>query len=114
MLGAGLLAAFAAGPALAESQAVGGMCGPRSEPVLVVLVASPPRVREAAAGLSKAPVLVSAADTLIFADGRAVTSDLGSVSRHLNALGWATRPIEIAGAGGAGTRLPASTTRRRG
>ena len=59
-------------------------------------------------------MLVNAADTLIYADGRAVTSDLGSVSQHLNELGWAQRPIEIAGAGSAGTRLPASTTRRRG
>ena len=66
------------------------------------------------AGLSKTPALVSTADTVIYADGRAVTSDLGSVSQHLNELGWASRPIEIVGAG-TSTRLPpASTTRRRG
>ena len=109
---------FALGLSLAglapEASAQGGMCGSSPEPVLVVLVESAPKVRAAAAGLSKAPVLVSAADTLIYADGRAVTSDLGSISQHLNRLGWADRPIEIAGAG-TSTRLPpTSTTRRRG
>jgi len=103
------LAGFAAGAA-----AQGGMCGSSPAPVLVVLVESAPKVHAAAASLSKAPVLVSGADTIIFADGRAVTSDLASISQHLNQLGWASRPIEIAGAG-TSTRLPpASTTRRRG
>jgi hypothetical protein len=106
-----LLAVAVAGPLAAET---GGMCGSRSEPVLIVLVESAPKVRAAATGISKAPVLVNVADTVIYADGRAVTSDLGSISQHLNELGWASRPIEIAGAG-TSTRLPpASTTRRRG
>ena len=103
------LAGFAPGAA-----AEGGMCGAPTGPVLVVLVESAPKVAAAASGLSKTRVLVNTADTVIYADGRAVTSNLGSVSQHLNALGWANRPIEIAGAG-TSTRLPpASTTRRRG
>jgi hypothetical protein len=101
------LAGFAPGAA-----AEGGMCGPSPEPVLVVLVESAARVAGAASGISKTPVVVSTADTIIYADGRAVTSDLASISQHLNALGWAVRPIEIAGAGT--RRAPASTTRRRG
>jgi hypothetical protein len=97
-----------------RAEAQGGMCGPSPDPVLVVLVASAPKVAPAAAGLSKAPALVSTADTVIYADGRAVTSDLASISQHLNQLGWASRPIEIAGAG-TSTRLPSATgTRRRG
>jgi len=80
----------------------------------VVLVESPQQVRAAADGISRTRPLVNEADTVIFADGRAVTSSLASVSQHLNALGWARRKIEIAGAG-TSTRLPpAATTRRRG
>lgn len=75
------------------------MCGPASEPVLLVLVESPQQVRAAADGISRARPLVNEADTVIFADGRAVTSNLASVSAHLNALGWASRKIEIVGAG---------------
>ena len=91
-----------------------GMCGAPTGPVLVVLVESAPKVAPAAAGLSKTRVLVNTADTVIYADGRAITSDLGSISEHLNKLGWATRPIEIVGAGTSTRRPPASTPRRRG
>jgi hypothetical protein len=110
--GIGLLSALlGAAPGVAQT---GGMCGPSSEPVLVVLVDSPQQVRATADGLSQTRPLVREADTVVFADGRAVTSSLASVSAHLNALGWASRKIEIAGAG-TSTRLPpASSTRRRG
>ena len=91
----------------------GQMCGPPQGPVMVVIVPSKARVPGAAAGLSSTRRLVDTADTVIYADGRAVTADLGAISGHLNALGWAERQIEIVGAG---TRLPpaASSTRRRG
>ena len=97
----------------AEAWASGGMCGPPPTPVLVVIVESKARVPSAAAGLSSKRRLVDTADTVIYGDGRAVTSDLAALSGHLNALGWAERPIEIAGAG---TRLPPASpsTRRRG
>jgi hypothetical protein len=109
-----VLVSSLAGFAVSAGAQAGGMCGPSPEPVLLVLVASAPKVAPAAVGLSKAPRLVSTADTVIYADGRAVTSDLASISQHLNELGWASRPIEIAGAG-TSTRLPpTSTTRRRG
>lgn len=94
-----------------EAQASGQMCGPPPTPVLLVIVDSKARVPRAAAGLSSTRRLVDTADTVIYADGRAVTSDLGAISGHLNTLGWAERPIEIAGAG---TRLPpASPSKRR-
>jgi hypothetical protein len=93
------------------------MCGPPSEPVLVVLVESPKLVQSAAAGISRARPLVNEADTVIFADGRVVSSSLASVSRQLNALGWASRKIEIAGAGSV-PRAPIASApgarRRRG
>ena len=97
----------------AAAQASGNMCGPSREPVLLVLVESPARVTAAATGLSQAPLLVSTKDTRIHADGRAVTSDLAAVSAHLNALGWAERPIEIAGAGTSSRLPPASPAKRR-
>ncbi len=103
------LALASASPALAT----GGMCGAPSEPVLLVLVATQQQVAGAAAGLSRARALVSENDTVIFADGRAVTSDLEAASRHLNAIGWAERRIEIAGAGTSTRPPPPSHTKRR-
>jgi hypothetical protein len=105
-----LCAALPAGAADAQ----GGMCGPASEPVLLVLVDSPQQVRGAADGLSRARPLVNEADTVIFADGRAVTSSLAAVSTHLNALGWASRKIEIVGAGSMPRAPIASTSNERG
>jgi hypothetical protein len=105
---AALLLSLLAAPA---AQASGNMCGPPPTPVLLVLVESKARVPGAAAGLSSTRRLVDTADTVIYADGRAVTADLAAISGHLNELGWAERPIEIAGAG---TRLPpASPSKRR-
>jgi hypothetical protein len=99
--------------AAAEAWASSGMCSAPAPPVLLVLVESKSRVPSAASGLSSARRLVDTADTVIYADGRAVTSDLAAVSGHLNTLGWADRPIEIAGAG-TSTRLPpASPSKRR-
>jgi hypothetical protein len=93
------------------------MCDTETGLVLVVIVEAPKQVAPAAADLSLAQKLVDTPDTVIFADGRAVTSDLAAVSAHLDELGWARRPIEIAGAG-TSTRLPppSATTkgRRRG
>ncbi|MEN8161838.1 MAG: hypothetical protein ABFS41_17340 [Myxococcota bacterium] len=117
--GARLAAAFGLAFALATpALAAGGMCGAPDEPVFLVVVGSKQQVAGAAHGLSRAPALVNESDTVIFADGRAVTSDLAAASRHLNALGWAERRIEIAGAGASRRAPPASPSkskrRRRG
>lgn len=104
------LAATAAASASAEAP---GMCDTETGPVLVVIVGAPKQVAPAAAGLSSTPKLVDTPDTVIFADGRAVTSNLAAVSTHLNELGWASRPIEIAGAG-TSTRLPPSSAATKG
>jgi len=92
------------------------MCGAPTTPVLLVLVPSPERVAPAAEGLSRSPALVRSRDTVVFADGRVVTSDLTAASAHLNTLGWAERPIEIAGAGTsrrASPQDPSQPQRRR-
>lgn len=109
-----VLALCATGAARAETP---GMCGPPDGPVLLVLVESAAKVAPSAAGLSTTRRLVDTKDTVIYADGRAVTSDLAAISTHLNTLGWAHRQIEIAGAG-TSTRLPPPSAskgkRRRG
>jgi hypothetical protein len=109
--------ALAATAVDSASAAAPGMCDTETGLVLVVIVEAPKQVAPAAADLSLAQKLVDTPDTVIFADGRAVTSDLAAVSAHLDELGWARRPIEIAGAG-TSTRLPppSATTkgRRRG
>jgi hypothetical protein len=107
--------ALALAATASASAAAPGMCDTETGPVLVVIVDAPKQVAPTAAGLSATQKLVDTPDTVIFADGRAVTSNLAAVSTHLNELGWARRPIEIAGAG-TSTRLPppsASTKGRR-
>jgi hypothetical protein len=69
--------------------------GPAGGSVAIVVVASPARVQQYAATVNGVPVLRREADTVIFADGRVVTANVGAVDRHLNALGWADRRIEI-------------------
>lgn len=87
----------------APAAETGGSCSASAQSVLLVLVPSGQHVASAAQGLSKTDTLVATRDTVIFADGRVVTSNLDSVSEHLNALGWAKRPIEIASAGARAT-----------
>ena len=109
---AALLLTLLAAPA---AQASGKMCAAPTTPVLLVLVESKTRVPSAASGLSSTRRLVDTADTVIYADGRAVTSDLAAVSNHLNALGWAERPNR--NPAGAGKQLPPAgvpSKRRRG
>ncbi len=66
-------------------------------PVSIVVVASPERVQRYAADLPGTTVLRRDAETVVLADGRVVTADIAAVGPHLNALGWAGRPIQIVG-----------------
>ncbi|RIL04777.1 MAG: hypothetical protein DCC71_12825 [Proteobacteria bacterium] len=52
-------------------------------------------MEELAASLRDAPVAARDRGTVIFADGRVVTSDVDAATRQLNRLGWGTRRIEI-------------------
>jgi hypothetical protein len=78
-------------PARAQSCDVGKAKGP----VSILILASPQKVQEFAATIRDAPVAARDPGTVIFRDGRVVTSDAASATRHLNALGWGGRPIEI-------------------
>jgi hypothetical protein len=88
-----------------------GICDRSSSPVMIVVVESPRKVKSAA-GLWKAtPVVLQDPETVVFADGRIVTSRLDATGGHLQSLGWEHRDIEIVGG------LPAASgawQRRRG
>jgi hypothetical protein len=100
-------------PARVDAQAAAqvGICDPDSSPVMIVVVESPRKVKSAA-GLWKAtPVVLQDPETVVFADGRIVTSRLDATGEHLQSLGWTHRDIEIVGG------LPAAAgawQRRRG
>lgn len=67
--------------------------GPSS--VSLILVASPSKVHEFARA-TRGQILRKGSNTVVFTDGRVVTSSAASASEHLNALGWADRRIEVA------------------
>ena len=88
-----------------------GICEPGSSPVMIVVVESPEKVKSAAALWKGTPILVEEAHTVVFADGRIVTSRVEAAGDHVQSLGWARRQIEIVGG------LPAASgawQRRRG
>ena len=66
-----------------------------SGPVSLLILQSGVRVHEFARSVRGADVIARDSSTVIFGDGRVVTSDVESATRHLNALGWGGRPIEI-------------------
>jgi hypothetical protein len=64
-------------------------------PVSILILGSPSRVDDFAASVRDGRTLVREAGTVIFDDGRVVTADVDSATRHLNALGWGGRSIQI-------------------
>jgi len=97
-----------AGPPVARAQA-----GPTCErvastgPVSLIILQSAKRVRDLAATVRGAEIVEQDAATVVFSDGRVITSDLASATRHLNALGWGSRSIEVVAS------FPARSARRR-
>jgi len=88
-----------------------GICEPGASPVMIVVVDSPEQVKAASALWKGTPILVEESHTVVFADGRVVTSRVEAAGDHVQALGWARRQIEIVGG------LPAASgawQRRRG
>ncbi|MDJ0849435.1 MAG: hypothetical protein QNK04_13770 [Myxococcota bacterium] len=75
----------------------GAVCdvGGGSGPVSLILVASPQQVRDFAKA-TRGRIVRQGPDTVVFADGRIITSNAESATGHLNALGWASRRIEVA------------------
>ena len=78
---------------------------------MIVVVESPGRVKSASALWKGTPIVVEKPETVVFADGRIVTSRIEAMGDQLQALGWTHRKIEIVGG------LPAASgawQRRRG
>lgn len=88
-----------------------GICDPSSSPVMIVVVESPKQVKSASAQWKTTPIVVQKPETVVFADGRIVTSRVEAMGDQLQSLGWTHRQIEIVGG------LPAASgawQRRRG
>ena len=94
LLTAALPVVFGATPARAQGPA---LCQPgqSGSSVSLVILSSPKKVHQLAATIRDAQVLKRDAKTVIFSDGRVVTSDVGSASRYLNELGWGKRSINV-------------------
>jgi hypothetical protein len=88
-----------------------GICEPGASPVIIVVVESPRKVQSASALWKATPIVVQKAETVVFSDGRIVTSQIEETGPLLQSLGWTHRKIEIVGG------LPAASgawQRRRG
>ena len=89
------LVALGLAPASAQD---GGSCeaaAPTTGPVSLILLASADRVQALAASVKNATIVSRDASTVVFSDGRVISADAASVGTHLNALGWANRPIRV-------------------
>jgi len=82
--------------------------GESGSAVSLIILSSPKKVHELAASIRDAQVLKRDAKTVIFSDGRVVTSDVTSASRHLNELGWGKRSINVMASFKARSRRPRS------
>ena len=67
---------------------------PSSGPVALVILASGHKVLAYARTL-KGAVALRDAETVIFGDGRVITADVEAAGRHLNALGWGARRVDV-------------------
>ena len=88
-----------------------GICDPAASPVMIIVVESPRKVASASALWKDTPILVQDPETVVFTDGRIVTSSIEATGDRLQSLGWAHRDIEIV------SGLPAASgawKRRRG
>ena len=85
-----------------------GNSGQSSSAVSLVILSSQKKVQQLAASIKDARVLKRDAKTVIFSDGRVVTSDVTSASRLLNELGWGKRSISVMASFKARSRRPRS------
>jgi hypothetical protein len=97
------------------------VCPPETGPVTVLIVDSERAVKSAAAQYTDEPILRRDAETVIFEDGRVITSKVEEVSHHLNELGWSGRELQLLGSmprryassGGGNWRSPTGTEKKR-
>jgi len=76
-----------------------GICSPGNVQggVSILVVATQQRVHQFAASVRDVRVVRRDSETVLFEDGRVVTSNVEALGPHLNALGWAQRKIAIVG-----------------
>ena len=72
---------------------------PYSGPVTIIAAASTNVLRKSVLERRGVPLVYETDDTAIWEDGRVMTVDVENVGNHLNAVGWATNPMQILGAG---------------
>ena len=69
---------------------------PATGPVSIIILQSSHKVHELAASTARgASVVARDANTVVFSDGRVITSDVAAATGHLNRLGWGTRHIDV-------------------
>lgn len=91
LFGVSVALVLAAAPAVANE-----VCEPSSGPVSLVILSSPTQVYEyARATAHGVPVVAHGPATVVFQDGRVISSDVEAVGRHLNELGWSTRSVNV-------------------
>ena len=81
----------------AEGSGEAGICDPGAAPVMIVVVPSPKKVQSASELWKATPIVMRDPETVVFADGRIVTSRIEATGDRLQSLGWAHRDIEIVG-----------------
>lgn len=74
----------------------------------LIILSSPKKVQQLAATIRDAKVLKRDAKTVVFSDGRVITADVTSASRHLNDLGWGKRSINVMASFKQRSRRPSS------
>jgi hypothetical protein len=105
----------------AEDPGAVKVCPPDTGPVTVLIVNSERAVKSAAAQYAGEPILHRDAETVIFEDGRVITSKVEQVSHHLNELGWSGRELQLLGSmprryassGGGDWRSPTGTEKKK-
>ena len=97
-----------------RQSAPSGPSGPSGLPaqsgssVSLIILSSPKKVQQLAATIRDAKVLKRDAKTVVFSDGRVITADVTSASRHLNELGWGKRSINVMASFKQRSRRPSS------
>lgn len=92
---AGLTGAFVL--LLAAQAPAGEVCDP-TQPgsVSLIIVSSPSKVYELARSVARGvPAVVQDTPTVVFQDGRVITSDVENAGAHLNQLGWGGLRIDV-------------------
>jgi hypothetical protein len=83
---------------------------PYNGPVTIIQARTPSALARTVADRPRVPIVYETEDTAIWEDGRVVTTDVENLGTHLNAVGWASNPMQILGAGA----RPGGSTRNLG